>query len=246
MAAFWRQAEAEWKLYLRDPVQVFFGFAFPVALVFLFATIYKGQSFDGEIGYIDFIIPGMIAVLTMTTAFFSVGVTVAGYRENGVIRRLRSTSLKPITFFSSVLFVRYLIILLQSAVLIGVAMIAFDGVNHGSWVDFLVMLSVGSLAFLALGFAIASVTKSTTSAVAVANSIFVPLMMVSGAFYPTDSYPQIIKDVVEVFPLYYLIEGMRDVWATGWGLDQVLPAFGFLSAWLAAGVLISVWRFRWE
>jgi len=204
------------------------------------------QDVRREVRYIDYLVPGVIGMSLMSTCLFSIGVVVVSYREKGKLRRLSVTPLPKPIFIAGQIFSRYLIVLLQAFLLIGLGILVFQVHMEGSLVSFLVMLTVGLLAFTALGFLIASVAKTTQTAAGIANVIFFPMMLLSGVYFSVDGLPKFFKPLVEFLPLTHLIRASRAIFNNGVPLISVLPEMGILAVWMVTCFALSVKLFKWE
>ncbi|MEE9186743.1 MAG: ABC transporter permease, partial [Bacteroidota bacterium] len=144
------------------------------------------------------------------------------------------------------IFNRYFIVLLQAFLLIGLGMLVFNVHMEGDMLSFLVLLTVGLLAFIALGFLIASVANTTQTASGIANVIFIPMMFLSGVYFSVDGLPKFLKPLVEFLPLTHLVRAIRAIFNNGVPLTSVLPEMGILAAWMVVCFALSVRLFRWE
>lgn len=119
--------------------------------------------------YIDFLLPGIISMSVMSTGLFSIGMVVVAYREKGKLRRLSVTPLPKAIFIAGQILNRYFIVLCQAFLLIALGTFVFGVQMAGSLLDFIAALTVGILAFIALGFFIASVAKTSETASGIAT-----------------------------------------------------------------------------
>jgi ABC-2 type transport system permease protein len=97
MRGFWKLTLMELKLFLREPTAAFFTLAFPLMLLFLFGSIYGNEPtpFFGGYGSVDVSVPGYTALIIGTSGLLTLAITMASYREHGVLRRLKATPLRP-------------------------------------------------------------------------------------------------------------------------------------------------------
>ncbi len=128
----------------------------------------------------------------------------------------------------------------------GLGIVVFDVHMEGSVFSLLVVLTVGLLAFIALGFLIASVAKTTQTASGIANVIFIPMMFLSGVYFSVEGLPKILKPLVEFLPLTHLIRATRAIFNSGVPLESVLPQLGILTVWMVVCFALSIRLFRWE
>lgn len=239
------QASAELKIYFRDKVQVFFGFFFPVFILILFASIFSGTKVEG-IPYIDYIMPGMFAVTIMTTSFFTVGATIAGYKENLIMKKLRATPMKLSNFLLAVVFSRVFLLVLQTSIMWMVAALFFEADFRGNVIVFAYTFILSSILFLTLGFTIASLVKTFNAAIAVANFLYLGLVFVSAAFFPITRFPLTVQHIIRAFPLIHIVEPLRKIWLDGTWMPFSALNLIIIFIWLVAGFAISVLKFKWE
>ncbi|MFQ5640867.1 MAG: ABC transporter permease [bacterium] len=196
--------------------------------------------------YIDFLLPGIIGMNVVSTCLFSIGLVVVAYREKGKLRRLAVTPLPKSIFIAGQMVNRYMIVVIQALLLIAIGMFLFKVQIVGSLVHFFLALTVGMLAFIALGFFIASVAKTTETATGIANTLFLPMIFLSGVYFSIDSVPKFLKPIVELLPLTHLVRAIRAIFNNGLTFFDVLPQMGILSLWIVAGFALSLKLFKWE
>ena len=202
----------------------------------------KSQSLD----YLDFLVPGIVALSIMQTAIFGIAGTIVTYKEKGVLRRLRATPLPMRSFMGSNVTMRVVTALIQTAIVLAVGMLLFHVKVNGSLLLVALVAVVGAGCFVSLGFAIAAVSKNQEVAQALMNVVQTPMMFLSGIFFPMNNAPAWIQPVVKVLPLTYLANALRAViidgaslWAVRWDLAILLAATG--------AFVVVAWRFfRWE
>lgn len=195
---------------------------------------------------IDFFAAGILAMFIMNGGAVAVVMILVGYREKGILRRLMATPMSIASFIGSQIAVRVVIALLQMALLLAIAIWVFGAHVMGSPLLLSAIVVEGALVFIALGFAIASFANSDQTAMAVANIITMPMMFLSGVFFPTDTFPKFIQPLIKVLPLTYLARAIREVMMRGSGFDVVAKDMGILAIFGLAIFLVSVRAFRWE
>ncbi|MCG8608317.1 ABC transporter permease [bacterium] len=204
------------------------------------------QTARREQRYIDFLLPGVIGMSLMSTCLFSIGMVVVAYREKGKLRRLSVTPLPKSIFIGGQMVNRYIIVLLQALLLIGIGMVLFDVEMVGGLLDFWAALTVGMLAFIAIGFLVASIANTTETASGISNSLFLPMMFLSGVYFSVDGIPSYLKPIVEFLPLTHLVRAIRAIFNNGVGFADVLPQMGILSLWVVVCFAVSIRLFKWE
>lgn len=196
--------------------------------------------------YIDFLVPGIIALSVMQLSIFSLAFTVVNYKEKGVMKRLFATPLKPLDFILSQVFTRLVISLLQMSILILVAVLAFKVTIVGSFLMLFVLVVLGSILFLGFGFALSGFAKTQDAVAALANLFVFPQIFLGSVFFPLESMPAWLQKVATHLPLNYLADAIRQVatQAASWG-DIQKDILG-LSVWIVISILAALNLFRWR
>jgi ABC-2 type transport system permease protein len=194
---------------------------------------------------IDWLTPGMLGMLLMW-ANLTVGVVLVEWRQQGILRRLAVTPLRPATLISAQMLGRLLISLVQSAVLLAVAMLVFKVQIVGSWPALALTLTIGTLALLAVGFIIGSFVKKPEVANTISFLISFPMMFLAGTYFPTDSAPSFLTPLIKAIPLTYLNDALRQIVNNGANLAVVQNDLLILAAWMVVGLLLAARAFRWS
>jgi ABC-2 type transport system permease protein len=194
---------------------------------------------------IDWLTPGMLGLLLMY-ANLSVGSQLVEWRRQGILRRLAVTPLRPSVLVSTQVLSRLALSLLQGAVLIAVAVAAFHVHVVGSWSALVVVVALGSLAMLALGFIIGSFARDASVAQAAFFLISFPMTFLAGSYFPTDGAPRFLAPVIHALPLTYLNDALRQVINNGADFAVIEGDLLVLAAWLFVATLLSARAFRWS
>ncbi len=198
--------------------------------------------------YIDFLVPGVIAMAIMTNGIYAVSGTFVTYRQKGVLHRLRATPMPLSSFIGANVVVHLVRSLIQAALVLAVGVFVFH--VHVAGVHLLgrvaVMALVGAGCFVTIGFFVAAVAKNVEVAAALGQVIGTPMMFLSGIFFPMDNAPAWIQPVVKLMPLTYLANGLRDVIIHGTSLWFVRLDLAVLAVFTVVFMGLSVRYFRWE
>jgi ABC-2 type transport system permease protein len=158
--------------------------------------------------FIDFFVPGIIAMTVMTSSLFGAVNVNAELRQKGIIKKLSTT---PIThtdwILSNVLYQFILSIIATIAILIVSYGVFNVSLQMTFWLPVFVVLDV--FAFVGIGMILTRVAKEAESAAAAANAIMFPMMFLSGTFFPVEMMPGFLQKFSRTLPLYYVNEGLR-------------------------------------
>jgi len=196
--------------------------------------------------YIDWFIPGILAMSLMNTGVIGISTAFVSYRERGIFRRIKVTPFPLWKFLLARIVSGVTISLATSVILVGVGMALWGARPQGNPLLIVTVLVLGSLTFVGIGYAIASIARTTESAASYANLLTFPMMFLSGVFFPVDSMPKWLEPVVKIMPLSYLVDALRDPMLYGRGVPQVWIDLVVLLALFAVAMLFSVRFFRWD
>lgn len=248
MKSLLKMTWVESKLFLREPAAAFFTLIFPLLMLFIFGTIYSnapipgGNSAQSAIGNL---IPAFSGMSIGIVGLMPVTITLATYRENGILRRLRTTPVNPLSVMAAQVIVVFVMTVLGVTLLVIAGMAFYHVQFTGNILSLLAGFTLGSLGFFGLGFVLASVMPTARTAQIVGMVLMYPMLILSGAGWPRELMPPAILKVSEFLPLTYVVNLLSGLWNGGtWGAH--VTDIIVLVAMLIAGSLISVKLFRWE
>src|ERR1700675_4745000 len=157
-----------------------------------------------NVTYVDFLVPGMIALSIMQTGLFGVVFTFVQWKQRGILRRLMATPMRVRDFFFSQLITRLATVALQIGVLLAVGLLLFHFHFAGNLLYLLIVGIIGGGIFLAMGLAISGASKSEETAAPIANLVSLPLMFLSGIFFSRSNMPDWLQTVTQYSPLTYV------------------------------------------
>jgi ABC-2 type transport system permease protein len=241
---FAHQLRSEQLVFWRSREAAFFIFLFPLLLFVLLGSVYSGKIYG--VPAPEALLAGLVGYGCANTAFAGLAIQLVIRRENGILKRLRSTPLPPATYVVSLLISTLIVFVLQTLALFLIGR-AFYGTPFPSDVgSFVAALVIGAAVFAALGTATASVIRSAEGSSAVVNFILLPMAFLTGSFGPTRHYPAFLRAIGDVLPLKYFIKLVNSVYLHGHGFWTQPGALAVLAAWGVAGLVFTAFKFRWE
>ncbi len=247
MSAIRKLALVQAKLYLRDPMAAFFTLLFGPSLLALLGLIFGNEPSPmyGGVGYLDRSVPGYMAVIIAVVGLMAVPISSVTRRDTGVLRRFSATPLRPLTYFATDVLVPFALTLLGILLLSLVGTVGYGVRFEGSPVSLLVGVSLGALAFFALGYAMAGLAPNAPTVIIAGNVVLYVLMLFSGSVVPVEVMPQTVQTVSGFLPLTHLVSLLRGLWfGIGWG--DLLTEVAVLAGLLVVGTLGVARTFRWE
>jgi ABC-2 type transport system permease protein len=201
---------------------------------------------SSDLKYVDYIVPGILALTMMTAGLLGLSLSFVQYREKGILRRVKVSPLPLSRFLGSEIFAALIMSLIQAAILLLVGWAVFRIHINGNWLYIWFVIILGAASFLAAGFFIASITKTLKTAEMASNAITFPMMFLSGVFFPLAILPPFLAFIAKCLPLYYLGDALRKVMIQGKGLGQVWLDLVVVGGMGIVCFIAAVKLFRWE
>lgn len=196
--------------------------------------------------YIDFLLPGLIAMNLMGSALWGVGYGMVQERSKKLMRRFATTPLTRTQFLASYIISRLVFLAGEVAFLVGFGALAFGVEVQGSVFTLLFVALIGVLSFTGLAVLCASRTSSVEVVSGLVNALTLPMWLLSGTFFSYERFPEVVQPIIQALPLTALNDALRAVTNDGATLIDVLPQLGVLTAWGAIAFVIGVRLFRWR
>jgi ABC-2 type transport system permease protein len=234
------QAGAEVRAMLRNGEQLLLTMIIPVLLLVGFSVASLIDVGGGR--RVDFLVPGVLALAVMSTAFTGQAIATGFERRYGVLKRLGATPLSRAGLMLAKTGAVVAVEVIQAVVIVAVGL-ALGWRPHGSFLSAAVLLVLGTAAFSGLGLLMAGTLRAEAT-LAAANLVYLVLLGAGGVVFPLSKFPEGVRPVLEVLPISALTGGLRAVLVEGAALPLGPPAV--LAAWavLSLGLVSRV--FRWE
>lgn len=235
------------KLYLREPIATFFTLAFPPLMVVLFGAMYGNDPnpmFSGY-GSMDISMPGYTAMILSTVAFLGVPITISVYRESGVLRRFKTTPLRPVTYIIADILANLVTTLLGMIGLVLAGWLLYRVRFEGQLISIILAFIFCSLSMFSIGYLVAGLAPGARSAQVIGMVIFYPMMFLSGSSIPLEVMPETIQRISQFLPLTYVVRLLRGLWfGESWG--EYKNEIFILGCILVVCTLLASRFFRWE
>jgi len=246
-----RQIGYQNRIFRRVPIAAFFTLVFPLMFLFLFASIFEdvGISSGREVAAAQFYAPGLAVFTAASATYTNIGISTAISRDEGVLRRVRSTPLPRWVYLGGVVGSGVAIAAFGVALMlaVGIGVYGVD-VEPDAVLPAVVTFLVGVASFAMLGLALAALAPTGQGAPALAQATILPMAFVSDVFIPLGDDParwmEVLGDVLPLKSFVHAFFAPFDPFRSGsawepWRLT-------FLAAWGAFGAIVAARRFRWE
>jgi len=244
MRLFLHELRGELRIYTRSRELAFFTFLLPMILFLLLGFAY-GDEEVGNLRGSDYLLAGTLGYGVIATAFAGLAIVLVIRREEGILKRLRSTPLPAPTYLTAVLVTTMIAFLVQAVCIVALGMAVFDASFPHRIGSLAIALVLGAISFAALGVGLTGLVRRAEGASAVVNAIYFPMLFISGSFFERNTFPGFLQAVADVLPLTYFIRLVTDIMLRGDEIWDRLGDVAVLAAWGLAGAVVATRRFRW-
>lgn len=237
---------AELRLYLREPLVVFFSLAFPTVLVGILGAVKAFREPQPGLGgdrVIDLYVTISIAMTLAMLGLQYAPSVLATYREKGILRRLATTPVPPVKLLAAQL-AACLVAALGAVVLVLVfGRLVYSVPVPRQPFGFVVALALTAGAVFALGLCVAAVAPTGKVGNAIGTGLFFPLMFFAGLWVPREAMGPVLRRIGDFTPLGAGEQALRDAAAGAWPhLGQLAVLVAYIVVCGAAAARL----FRWE
>jgi len=242
-----RQVGLEMRLFLRRKDDLFWTLAFPLFFIVLFGLIYQDMQWE-DLGLraIEYILPGIVVMALMTSGIMATASGFVEERERGIYRRLSLTPLKRHTILGGQLIQRYIVNLVQTALLLTVGVLAFNISIEGNPFYVWLVVTLGALCFLSIGFLLTGLIKTARAANGISMVVFFMFMFLGGVFFPTELMPDFLRAIASALPSTNLNDVFRAVMIMDQGAGEMWRELLISGGWFVGSFVLAVRLFRWE
>jgi ABC-2 type transport system permease protein len=246
LRGFWKLTWLETKIFTREPLGFIATLVMPVVV---FIALGRAFSLSKTVAAPDVDLPFnpaiLAAVLIAVSAVQSLVAIISIYREGGILKRLRSTPLSPVTIMGAQVVVKLVFTSISLTLLMLAGRRLFPGVMGVNVFSFGVAVLLGTFSILSLGFVLASIVPTARFAQPIGAAVLYPMLFLSGLFFPVARLPRALQAIAYLLPTTHAVALLQGVWnGSGWGAHWVNVAALLLL--FAAYTALSTRVFRWE
>jgi ABC-2 type transport system permease protein len=236
----------ELRLFLREPMVVFFSLLFPTVLIVILGSIPSFRDADPAIGGGTMISIYVGIALALSLAMLGLQfmpAVLALYRERGILRRLATTPVRPVALLGAQLVSAILTAVVSGALVMAVGRLAFGVELPGQLAGFVLAYLLSACGVFAIGLLIAALVPTGKAGNAVGTLLFFPSMFFAGLWTPREVMPRVLRRVGDFTPLGAGERALHEAAAGHWpSLLPVVVLLGYLVLFGAAAAKL----FRWE
>src|SRR4051812_5281528 len=246
LRGFWKLTWLETKIFTREPMGFVGTLVMPLVVFIALGRAFSiGKTTAAPTVDMPFNAAILAAILIAISAVQSLVAIISIYREGGILKRLRSTPLSPVTIMGALVVVKLLFTVISLTLLVIAGKRLFPGVMHVNVWSFTLAVVLGTFSILSLGFVLASLVPTARFAQPISAVVLYPMLAISGLFFPVERFPRWLEAIAYILPTTHAVALLNGVWnGAGWSAHWVNVAALFVL--FAVYCAISTRVFRWE
>jgi len=211
-------------------------------------VVHVGEERITEPGarYVDFLVPGLIGMNMMGSGLWGVGFTVVIARSRKLLKRFAATPMRRSHYLLSFMLSRLVFLVLEVAAVIVFAWLVFGFTVRGSWLSVSLMTVLGGFTFSGIGLLVASRPRTIEGVSGLMNFIMLPMWLLSGTFFSSERFPQVLQPFIKALPLTALNSVLRALMNEGATLSSNWMQIFILLAWCVISFVVALKIFRWQ
>ena len=230
------------RLTLRQRVVIFFNYLMPLTFFFVFA-----QSFHAEQGGAILQVVTMVTVIgILGNGLFGAGMRAVQDREANILRRFKVAPIGPLPLLASSIVTGLVVYLPFVILMLVISKVRYGMVMPVHTISMLLFIVLGVIALRTIGLIVASVANSMQESGILVQILYMGMMFLSGATFPTSLFPNWLLSVSQFIPATYLVMGLQGIMVRNENLFANWQAMGALILTTVVGLLVCVKLFRWE
>ncbi len=199
-----------------------------------------------DLSFAQLALPGLVLWGIMSNSIIGMAVVLANYREKKIFRRIKVSPMRARTFFAAQVMAYLALSLAQAAAIFGIGAAVMRVDLSGNLLAIGLLIVACNIVFLNLGFIVGAFSKTAAAASGLGNLVVLPMVMMSGVFFPLDVLPRIVAAVTRFLPLSPMVEALRGVAIGSKALSDFPLEIALIAAWLALTSMIAVRIFKFE
>jgi len=236
----------EMKRFWRAKSRIVGALAMPLFFLAFLGLGFRRMSIpgvDGEVGYIRFLVPGIIGMSILFSSTFG-GLSVLWDREFGFLKEIMVAPVSRVSIVLGRIAGGATTALIQAVLILGISHImGFKIINLSSIFLAILFMILIAITFLGLGLIFASKMRDMQGFSIVMNFVIFPLFFLSGALYPLENFPSWLRFISKLDPLTYGVDGLRAA-LIGVSSFSIFSNFIFMVIFSSVMILLGAYFFE--
>jgi ABC-type polysaccharide/polyol phosphate export permease len=196
--------------------------------------------------YIDFLLPGLLGLNLMGSGIWGTGFAIVDARKKKLLKRLVATPMSRADYLASFPLAQLLLLVLEIGTILTFGVLAFHVPVRGSLGAVAAVCVLGSLTFGAMGLLAAARPTTIEGISGLANLMMMPMWVLSGVFFSSARFPEVVQPIVKALPLTVVVDALRAIMLEGATLASLAGRLAILLVWLVLAFVVALRTFRWQ
>lgn len=209
-------------------------------------TVKSESTATKGLSQFDYTFTGILGFTLLSLGIFGPTSVFPRLKQRGVLRRYHLTTLKVWQYFVGNVLSNAFVGLLSAGTMFIVALTVFDLNMRGNYLNLIAVLILGVILLFGIGLAIGGWAKTENQAAPLAQIATLPMMFLSGVFFPTFLMPEFLQNITKFIPLTPIIDSLRMIVTENASLLDLGPQLAVIFGWIVVIYLVAFKVFRWE
>lgn len=193
-----------------------------------------------QVTFLDFLLPGLVAMGIMTASIFGISSAMASYREQRILRRLLAAPVRARDFFGAMVVAYLMLAIVQATIIFAAGVLLFGLTVNGNPGYIALLILLGNAIFFGIGFIVGSVARSVQAAAGLGNAVIWPMMLLAGVFFETDQFPYALRVAVKYLPLTPMVDSLRGVVLDSRSILDFPGELALMGVWMAVTTTVAL------
>lgn len=194
----------------------------------------------------DYTFAGILGFTILSLGIYGPTTVFPRLKEKKILRRYHTTTLKVWQYFTGNVISNGIIGIIAVALMFAAATVFFDLNMRGNYLILASVVLLGVTLMFGIGLAIGGWAKNENQAAPLAQIATLPMMFLSGVFFPTFLMPEFLQNITKFIPLTPIVDSIRLVVTEGAGYAAISQNLLIMGGWAIVIYFIAFKVFRWE
>lgn len=247
MKSFNTMLKTELKLSLRGMDMVIFAICMPIVVLVVIGVIYGNKpAFEGaNYTFLEQSFGAITSIAICAGGVMGLPLVVSDYRSKHILKRFKVTPVDPIVILLVEVTIYALYSLVSMISLFLVAKFFFKFNMQGNILNFILGWLLVMISMFSIGIMVGGISKDSKIAGVIASVLYFPMLIFSGATIPYEVMPNIMKNIVDVFPLTQGIKILKSA-ILGQSVENIIIPIVIMLIITAICSIVAIKCFKWE
>jgi ABC-2 type transport system permease protein len=194
----------------------------------------------------DYTFSGILGFTLLSLGIFGPTTIFPRLKQRGVLKRYHTTTLRVWQYFLGNVISNAIVGLLAVAVMFAAALLLFDLDMRGNYLVLIPVIIASVSMLFGIGLALGGWAKNENQAAPLSQLVTLPMMFLSGVFFPTFLMPELLQTVTRFIPLTAVVDATRLIITENAGFAELLPQLAVIGGWTIIIYIVAFKVFRWE